>query len=179
MWKWRLKLLVLLIPLLNHTTFEDPHHLSKLIRVTIWWENLSFLRTKMNKDSKNWKHSPFCNDSEAFMIKRYIDTFDTDTFANFWSASLFMNKHNQLPWPAEESKREANPFWREAYLYSLLEKQDPATLRGYVHGLFMQKTGAFLFLVTDVRPRWESSLKPTQFKLTLPCSHLLLLSWPG
>lgn len=175
MWQGRLKLLVLLIPLFNHTAFEDPLHLFKPIHDKIWSESLSFLTAKMNRDSKIWKHSVFDNNSGAFMIKRV----HTDKFAIFWSASLFMNKHTQLPWLAKEPKREVNPSWREVYNSSLLQRQDSATLRGCVHGLFRQKTRAFLFLVKDVRPRWESSLKPTQFKPILPCSHLLLLPWSG
>lgn len=173
MWKGRLKLLVLLIALLNHTTFEDPLHLLKPTSGKILWQCLSFMSTKMNKDSKNWKHNLFYNNSGPFMIKKPY----TDTFANFWSSSLFMNKHTQLPWLAEESKRETIPSWREAYHSGLLQRQDPATLRGCIHGVFMQKTGAFLFFMEDVGPRWESSLKPAQFKLRLPCSHILLLPW--
>lgn len=171
MWKGRLKLLVLL----NHTSCEDSLYHFKLICGKIWSDCLSFLRTKMNRGSKNWKHSAFYNNSGAFMIKRPY----TETFANFWSASLFMNKHTQLLQLAEESKREANHSWREGYHPSLLWGQDPATLRGRVHGWFMQKTGFLPFLVKDVGPGWESSLSSTQFKLTLPCCHLLLLSWSG
>lgn len=61
---------------LNHTTFEEPLHLFKPICGKIWSECLSFLRTKMNRHSKNWKHSVFYNNSGACTVKHYIEYID-------------------------------------------------------------------------------------------------------
>lgn len=89
------------------------------------------------------------------------------------------SKHPWLLWLAGVSIWEANLFWREGYHSNVFQRKVPEKLRGYIHGLFTQKTRVLLFSMRHDRPRWQSSLKPTQFKQAFSCPHLLLLLWSG